>query len=574
MFITDKKIEPIPFSYLPAGLDICSWDSVQEFLESICASDTSTANALEELLLKYSDLMKAMADELSWRYIKMSIDADDSSKADAYNEYFASVYAPTEAYQFRIKKLYYDSPAKDKLDKQKYALLDQIFAKDIQLFREENIALQIQESELANKYGGIVSQMSAHFDGEDKTPAQLSVYLKDPDRDKREQAWKLRSGLFLGKKDELNQLYDELRELRHKIALNAGYPNYRDYKHTEMGRFSYSPEDIYKFHEAVEKVVMPFVASLNEERRKKLNLDALRPWDTQVDLDGRKLKPFDTTEEFISKSLKVLSKVNPAYAEQLEMMNNTGLLDLENRKGKAPGGYNSSINNLASSFIFMNHVKLHNDVVTLLHESGHAMHSAATAGIKIAQYLEPPSEVAELASMTMELLTMDYWDEFYPDPADLKKAKKDQLEGTLSFLPWCMIVDALQHWVYLNPHHTAEERSQAYVELGKRFSVIVDWSGLEEIRKIGWMQQLHIFEVPFYYIEYGMAQLGALSIYMNYKRDKQKALRQYQDFLNLGYSRPVKEIYETAGISLDFSENRIRELVDFVTAELAALDKA
>jgi oligoendopeptidase F len=269
----------------------------------------------------------------------------------------------------------------------------------------------------------------------------------------------------------------------------------------------------------------------------------------------------------------VLAKVHPNYAMQLELMSNTGLLDLENRKGKAPGGYNSTINNLSSSFIFMNHVKQHGDVTTLLHESGHAMHSAATANIKIAQYLEPPSEVAELASMAMELLTMDYWDEFYPLPSDLKKAKRDQLEGTLSFLPWCMTVDAFQQWVYLHPKHSAEERSDAYVQTCKRFSVGVDWSGLEKYRRIRWMQQLHIFEVPFYYIEYGMAQLGALSIYMNYRKDKAKALKQYQNFLNLGYSVPVKEIYEAAGIEFDFSESRIRELVDFVSGELEALDK-
>jgi len=574
MYITDKKIDPIPFAYLPAELVLDRWESVQAYLEQLCALDTSTPEALENLLLKYSDLVKAMADELTWRYIRMTIDADDDSKVEAYNQYFGNVYAPAEAYQFKLKKLFFDSPARYKLDNRTYSLLNQIFENDIRLFREENIPLQIQESELANKYGNIVSQMSANFDGEDKTPAQLSVYLKDPDRGKREQAWRLRLGLFEGKQDELNQLYDELRKLRHQIALNAGYDNYRDYKHTEMRRFSYTPDDIYKFHEAVEKVVVPFTAKLNEKRRKALKLDALRPWDTSVDVDGRKLKPFDTTEEFIHKSLKVLNKVNPEYARQLEMMNNTGLLDLENRKGKAPGGYNSSINNLASSFIFMNHVKMHNDVVTLLHESGHAMHSAATAGIRIAQYLETPSEVAELASMTMELLTMDYWDEYYPDPADLKKAKKDQLEGTLAFLPWCMIVDALQHWVYLHPNHTDEERSLVYLELSQRFTKGVDWSGLEHFRKIGWMQQLHIYEVPFYYIEYGMAQLGALSIYLNYRKDRQKALRQYQDFLNLGYSRPVKEIYETAGIRLDFSENRITELVEFVKAELEALENS
>jgi oligoendopeptidase F len=172
----------------------------------------------------------------------------------------------------------------------------------------------------------------------------------------------------------------------------------------------------------------------------------------------------------------------------------------------------------------------------------------------------------------MELLTMDYWDEFYSNPEDLKKAKRDQLEGTLSFLPWCMTVDALQHWVYLHPEHSVKERYDAFVDINKRFSAGVDWTGLENYRKILWTQQLHIFEVPFYYIEYGMAQLGALSIYMNYRQDKQKALQQYQDFLNLGYTKSVKDIYKTAGISFDFSEDRIYTLVNFVREELEKLE--
>ncbi len=300
-------------------------------------------------------------------------------------------------------------------------------------------------------------------------------------------------------------------------------------------------------------------------------MEELRPWDLAVDLDGRKLSPFETTDEFVTKAIKVLHKVNPQYALQLEMMNNTGLLDLENRKGKAPGGYNTGINNLASSFIFMNHVKLHNDVVTLLHEAGHAMHSAATKDISIDYYCDTPSEVAELASMSMELLSMDYWDEYYQNPADLKKARRDQLEGTLSFLPWCMTVDAFQHWVYLNPEHTPQEREEAYIELNKRFAAGVNWSGLEDYRKLGWMPQLHIFEVPFYYIEYGMAQLGALSVYMNYRHNPQEALRQYQNFLELGYQKPVREVYECAGIPFDFSEERIGKLVDFVRQELKSL---
>ncbi|MDD2228041.1 MAG: M3 family oligoendopeptidase [Candidatus Cloacimonetes bacterium] len=573
MFLTDAKLNTIAHKYLPKGFDIGSWEAVKAYLEELCTADTSTAEALEMLIEKYSDLLNAMNDELSWRYIHMTLEADNQAKADAYNDYFANAYAPTEAYQFKIKELYYNSPAHHKLDADKYALLNQIIAKDIELFRMDNIPLLIQESELANKYGSIVSKMSVIFDGEERTPTQLAVYLKDTDRAKREEAWRLRMGLYAEHQDELNELYDQLREVRGKLASNAGFANYRDYKHTEMGRFSYTPEDIRHFHDAVEKVVIPFVKKLDSKRKQSLKLPSLRPWDTQVDLDGRKLKPFDSTEEFIHKSLKVLNEVNPDYARQLEMMHNTSLLDLENRKGKAPGGYNTGINNLASSFIFMNHVKQHNDVITLLHESGHAMHSKATAHIKIAQYLEPPSEVAELASMTMELLTMDYWDEYYPSKEDLKKAKREQLQGTLSFLPWCMIVDAFQQWVYTHPRHSVEERFNAYLGLHKRFAGEIDWSDLEHLRKLGWMMQLHIFEVPFYYIEYGMAQLGALSIYMNYRKDKAKALQQYQAFMDLGYSKPVKQIYQTAGIVFDFSEARIKELVDFVQSELAEIEK-
>ncbi|MDY0152036.1 MAG: M3 family oligoendopeptidase [Candidatus Cloacimonas sp.] len=572
MIFTAAKLQPIPFKHLPTGFDISSWDSVKQHMEYLCTMDTSTPAALETLLIEYSELLQAMEDELSWRYIRMTLAADDQAKADAYNEYYANVYAPTEAYQFKIKQLFSQSTARELLNEDKYALLNQIYANDLGLFRTENIPLQIQESELANKYASIVSQMAAFFEGEDRTPAQLSVYLRDPDRNKREQAWRLKFGMFEAKQAELNTLYDELKTLRGSIAANAGYGNYRDFKHAELGRFSYTPEDITQFHNAVEKAVMPFVEDLQRHRKEALNISLLRPWDLLVDLDGRKLQPFQTTAEFITKSLKVMAKVSPKYAEQLEMMNNTGLLDLENRKGKAPGGYNSSIHNLASSFIFMNHVKLHNDVTTLLHEAGHAMHSAAMKDISIAQYQDTPSEVAELASMTMELLTMDYWDEFYPNPADLKKAKRDQLESTLSFLPWCMIVDAFQHWVYLNPQHTVQERYDAYLSLSARFASGTDWSGLENLRKLGWMMQLHIFEVPFYYIEYGMAQLGALSIYMNYRKDKERALQQYQDFLTLGYSRSVNEIYQAAGISLDFSENRILELVDFVKSELESLE--
>ncbi len=569
----NETLTPRPYKHLPAGFEVTSPESVKGFMRKLLDKPIACEGCLAELLEQYSELEKAVSDELSRRYIQMTVHADDESREKAYNEYYSQIVAPLEPLGFELKKKYYANPNRSALPEEEYAHLDRMLAKDIEIFREENVPLKVQESELANKYGGIVSKMAAQFDGKEQTVAQLAVYMKDPDRQKREDSWRLRLGCFAEREADLDRLFDEMRGLRMKLAANAGFDNYRDFMHADMGRFSYTPEDLYKFHDAVEREVMPFVRDLDGKRRQALGLDALRPWDTTVDLDGRKLKPFKTTEEFVAKTVRILEKVNPAYARQLTLMNNSGLLDLENRKGKAPGGYNTNLNDLGSSFIFMNHVKLHNDVVTLLHEAGHAMHAAAMKDIALAPYCDTPSEVAELASMSMELLSMDYWDEFYASADDLKKAKKDQLEGTLTFLPWCMTVDAFQHWVYLHPQHTPEQRRQAYLEISGRFSSIVDWSGLESYRHLRWMMQLHIFEVPFYYIEYGMAQLGALSIYMNYRRDKEKALRQYQDFLNLGYTKPVREVYRAAGIDFDFSAGRIRELVDFVKAELAEVEK-
>lgn len=572
MIFTDQKLSKTVSKFLSPMLDITNWEDVKAELEKLTHRAPETTAELLNLLEHASELFKALSDELSWRYIRMTQYADKEEYAKAFNDYNANVYAPCEPYRFKLQQIFYNSPARSELPSNLYAHLEKIIANEIELFREENVSLKVQEQELATQYGAIVSRMSALFEGEDRTPAQLSVFLKDQDRSKREQAWRLMLNCYADKRDELDKLFDELKALRLNIAANAGFDNYRDYMHQAMGRFSYSPADIYKFHAAVEKVVVPFCGELNKHRQEVLKIDSVRPWDTSVDLDGKQLKPFETIEEFVSKAIKIEHKVKPEYGFQLEMMSNSGMLDLANRKGKAPGGYNSSIYELGSSFIFMNAVKLHGDVTTLLHEAGHAMHGAAAKDITIDYYCNPPSEVAELASMAMEMLTMDYWDEYYTDEADLKKAKRDQLEGTLTFLPWCMTVDAFQHWVYLNPEHTADERRDAFVDIQKRFSAGVDWSGLEELRKIRWMQQLHIFEVPFYYIEYGMAQLGALAIYKNYRENKSKALQQYQDFLNLGYSKPVREIYQTAGISFDFSESYLQELVDFVKAELKRLD--
>ncbi len=571
MQLTNEKINKIKRSYYPENLEVTNWENVQKEYEKLLEYKIESPEDIIKLIEISSEFDAILDQEMAWKYIKMTCYSDQEKYEKDFNNFYAEIISKTQPYDFKLKNKLYNSPEMKKLSDKKYNHLKKIISNSIELYRDENVPLFTKEQELTNKYGSIFGKLTIDFDGEEKTITQMGIYLKDQDRSIRKKAWELINSKIKTKENELNELYDELRKIRAEEAKNAGFENYRDFKHQQMGRFSYTPEDIFKFHEAVEKVVMPFVRELTVKRKKTLGLDSVKPWDTAVDLDGKILKPFEKVEDLIDNSMKILNKIKPEYGIQFNMMKNTNLLDLENRKGKSPGGYNYPLAELGSSFIFMNAIGLHRDVVTLLHESGHAMHSKAISKEKISYYKSTPSEVAELASMSMELMTMEYWDEFYKDEADLKKAKRDQLEGTLSFLPWCMTVDAFQQWVYTHPKHTVKEREDFYISLLNRFDSGIDWTGLEDFRKISWMRQLHIFEVPFYYIEYGMSQLGALAIYKNYKENGAKAIEQYQDFLNLGYSKPVNELYEAAGIKFDFSEKYISELVDFVKKELNSL---
>jgi oligoendopeptidase F len=574
MNYTDGKIEKKERRFFSEELDLTQWKNVQKELDKLEAEKIASADELIKFMEKISELSDILYEEMAWRYINMTRFADQEKYSKAYNEFYAGVISKTKPYDFKFNLKFYNSPYRKKLPEDKYGLLNKIISNSIELYREENIPLQIKERELANKYGAIFSKLTVIYKGEEKTLSQLGVYLKDPDRSVREEVWRLRMDKMMEYREEFNTLFDELKEIRIKIAKNAGFDNYRDYMHKAKGRFSYTPEDLIKFHAGVEKEIVPILKEFTKDRKEKLQVESVRPWDTSVDLDGKVLKPFETIAEFIDKGIDILHELKPEFGINLNMMKNSGLLDLENRKGKAPGGYNYPLSETGAPFIFMNAVGLHSNVVTLLHESGHAMHTFATKDFKIAQYKNTPSEVAELASMAMEFLSMNLWDKYYSEKSDLKKARLDQFKGALGFLPWGMIVDALQHWIYLEPDHTWEEREAYFASLMNRFNAGVDWSGLEDYRKITWLFQLHIFEVPFYYIEYAMSQLGALAIYRNYKKfGREKALAAYEAFLKLGYSKSVKELYEAARIQFDFSQEYIREIADFVKQELAELER-
>jgi len=572
MNYSDEKIIKKKRRYFPEELDLTIWENVEKELIALEKLEINSADELILFMEKISELSDILDEEMAWRYINMTRFADQEEYSNSYNEFYAGVISKTKPYDFKFNLKFYNSPYRKQLSEEEYGLLNKIISNSIELYREENIPLQIKERELANKYGSIFSKLTVEYKGEEKTFSQLGIFLKDPDRRVREEVWRLRMDKMMEHREEFNKLFDELKEIRIQIAQNAGFDNYRDYMHKAKGRFSYTPEDLMKFHDGVEKEIVPILKKFTEERKEKLQLDNVRPWDTSVDLDGKILKPFETIDEFVNKGIEILHELKPEFGKHLNMMKNSGLLDLENRKGKAPGGYNYPLSETGAPFIFMNAVGLHRNVVTLLHESGHAMHTFATKDFKIGQYKNTPSEVAELASMAMEFLSMDLWNKYYDDKNDLKKAKLDQYKGALGFLPWGMIIDALQHWIYLNPDHSGEEREDIFSSLMDRYNSGIDWSDLEEYKKITWLFQLHVFEVPFYYIEYAMSQLGALAVYRNYKEfGKEKALTAYEDFLKLGYSKPVNKLYETAGINFDFSGNYIREISEFVSKELKKL---
>lgn len=571
MTITNEKINKKERKFYSSNLKADSVELVTKELELLNEVTINSKQDLETFIHKVSEFVFIIYETYAWKYIKMTCNADKPENAKAFNDFFANIMTKLQAYSFKFNKKIYESAYKSELPTEEYAHLMKIVANEIELFREENIPLNVKENELANKYGEMFSKLTVNFDGEDKTLIQMRQYQKSNDRKVREKAWRLVAERIMKESDEFNELFDELKKLRIQIAKNVGFKNYRDYMHQEKGRFDYTPQDIIEFHKSVEQVVVPFLKELSEDRKEKLKVNSLKPWDVSVDLDGKILKPFSSENEFVDKAVKILSKVKPEFGKNLNMMKNSGFLDLENRKGKAPGGYNFPLAEYGAAFIFMNAIGLQSDVSTLLHESGHAMHSFATADMKIAQYGNTPSEIAELASMSMELLTLDYLDEYYDNKEDLIKAKKEQLEGTLKFLPWCMIVDAFQQWIYTEPNHTAAERTQYFKSLMDRFNVGIDWSGLLSEKGSQWLRQLHIFEVPFYYIEYGISQLGAIAVYKNYKENGKVAIKQYEDFLKLGYSKSVKELYKAAGIKFDFSVDYIKGIVEFIKEELALL---
>lgn len=428
--------------------------------------------------------------------------------------------------------------------------------------------METEDARLGTEYQKLIGSLTVQHRGEEKTLPQMGRLQEEPDRGVREEGWRLVAGRRLQEAETLDRLMDDLIRLRHQIAQNAGFSQYRDYAFRSRGRFDYGPEDCQKFHEAIESEVMPLLRQLQADRRDRLKVSTLRPWDLAVDPMNRvPLAPFRESGELEAGVQTIFSRMDPALAEDFRTLSRWHLLDLGNRKGKAPGGYQSTLSEARLPFIFMNAVGQQRDVETLLHEAGHAFHALATRDEPLHAYRSAPIEFCEVASMAMELLAAPHLDVFYSGE-DARRAQRVHLESIVGVFPWIATVDAFQHWIYMNPGHSHEDRRSAWTGLMERFGGDVDWSGLDNERANLWHKQLHIFLHPFYYIEYGIAQLGALQVWLNAAREPVRALSDYRAGLALGGSRPLPELFARAGCPFDFSRATVRPLIEQIRREL------
>ncbi|AFD05680.1 M3 family oligoendopeptidase [Solitalea canadensis] len=560
-------------NFIPQQFNI-TFESIESYYKQLLIANFDTKADLEKWLLDRSELEAALEEDFAWRYIKMTCDTTDE-KLVADFQYFATEIEPKIApYTNELNKKFINAPSLKELDQNKYFILIRGIKKQLELFREENIPLMSQLQVEQQKFGGISGAMSVIINDKEYTLEQASNFLKDTNREVRQQAYETISSRRLQDKDKLNELYTTLINLRQQVAKNAGFDNYRDYAFASMGRFDYTPEDCFQFHEAIEKEVVPLLKEQAEKRKDALGLNELKPWDTDVDVSGKPmLKPFNNGQELVDKSILCFEQLHPYLGECLTTMKERSLFDVESRKGKSPGGYNYPLAETGMPFIFMNSANSMRDLSTMVHEGGHAVHTFISSDLELNDFKHLTSEIAELASMSMELISMDQWDVFFDKEEDLIRAKKDQLKDVLKTLPWVAVIDAFQHWIYTHPEHSVEERNEAWISIYNRFGAgFVDWTGYEEAKTNLWQKQLHLFEVPFYYIEYAIAQLGAIAVWRNYKENPEKALDNYLSALKLGYTKPIGEIYKTAGIPFNFSKEYVHELMQFVKSELSKLD--
>lgn len=569
----DRLPREYPRRFVPQDLDLGDWSAVEPLYDDLDRRPIADRAELERWLQDWSELTSCLDQEKTLRYARMSCNTEDPEREAAYKQYVEHIAPKLAPRHHAIEVRYLAERKRLGLPEDLYGVLDRLVGAEVRVYREKNIPLRTRQALLGQRYQQITGAMTVEYEGEERTLPQMARYLEEQDRGVREQTWRLVSDRRLQDAGKLDDIFDELLECRFQVAANADFADYRDYIFVSKRRFDYGWRDCLEFHAAIEEVAVPIVARFLEERRRDMGLAALRPWDTAVDPLGRpRLVPFDKGEQLVDKVDRIFESLDAELAAQYRRVVELGLIDVESRKGKAPGGYMAALPEDRLPFIFMNAAGRDGDVRTLLHEAGHAFHTLAAREQPFFAYRYGPMEFNEVASMAMEHLGAFHLDQFYSGE-DLVRARHERLLGVIQFFPWMAIVDGFQHWIYTHPGHTRQERTEAWRGLMGRFGAGVDWTGLEEHRDNLWHRQLHVFLYPFYYVEYGIAELGALGVWLNGREDRSSALAAYKRALALGGSRPLPELFDAAGVRFDFSAGTLRRILGAVVEEIESLDE-
>jgi oligoendopeptidase F len=484
--------------FVPEQIDLSDFEQIQPLYQKLLDRPLKSTGDLERWLLDFSELNSAVDEYGSRRYIDKSCHTDDKEIEKRFMQFVEQVEPKIKPLYFEMQKKFLASEAVSLLDEKRYGILIKKWRADVELFRPENVPLETELVRINNEYDKLSGDMTVMFEGKERTLQQMARYGEQTDRGLRQRAWEATAKRRLQDREKMDGIFDQLMSLRATIAKNAGLSDYRSFVWKAYKRFDYTPEQCLQFADAIAATCVPLVKKLDAERQEDLALASLRPWDLSVDPKNRgPLQPFGEgkTTEFIDKTKEIFNRLSPDLADEFETLRTNGNLDLESRKGKQPGGYQSSLEESRQPFIFMNAAGLQRDVETLLHEGGHAFHHIAAKDEPLVFLRSAPMEFCEVASMSMELLGSEHFDVFY-NSAESARARRVMLEGIIRFFPWMTTIDSFQHWLYQHPGHTREQRTAEWLRLVDRFGGNVDWTGLEAHRESRWHAQLHLFHAP------------------------------------------------------------------------------
>jgi oligoendopeptidase F len=552
--------------FVPQKVDLGDWPQAERYFADLQRREISSGDDLQGWLQDYSELFGAVSEAAAIRYIRMTEQTDNESYKKAYLTFVEDVAPKAKVAEFNLNRKLAQSPFTKELPDERYSMMRRRVENRVALFREENVELEKEDEKLGQLYESATGAMTVLYEGKERTLSEMGRYLDEQDRARREEVWRLTQRRRMQDREKIDDIYAKMLGIRYQVARNAGFENFRDYSFLNRERFDYVPADCLRFHDAIEKHIVPLAREVQKRRKEAMKLDELRPWDMAVDAEGRPpLSPFKTTQELMKRGRETLERVDPAFGQNFQTMVDLNLLDLASRPGKAPGGYNAELSDHMLPFTFMNSVGRDQDMWTLLHESGHASHVFEMRRKELPYLYRAdnlPSEMAEVASMGMELMASSHIEGTFYDKRDAARSRREHFRSIASLLPWIATIDAFQHWVYTHPGHTLDERRDAWVKTDARFNLGDSWAGLEAERGSYWHRQLHLFLIPFYYFEYGVAQLGALGVWSRYAKDPKEAVEAYKAALSLGASRSLPELFRAAGLPWDFGEAIVAKYAD------------